>query len=118
MITAQSDAMRSVTGDAFRGCPWRVYEDDFVIDVLRAYAFMESGEVSMWLGADPPNAIAEGLRHYHVALGRIRADEMEREQKKREQRTAMATVDPGGGVKPPPKPATVALEDLKLIGDV
>lgn len=42
-----------------------MFADPYVVEILRAYTFFESGQLTIAIGADPPRAIVEGLRHYH-----------------------------------------------------
>lgn len=64
--------MLHLTGDTYTGCPWRAFTDPYVREVLDAYAFFETGQLSFYL-PDPAHCIVEGLRHYHMVGARIRA---------------------------------------------
>lgn len=104
LVTAVRDVMRDVTGDVYEGCPWRVFTDPYVHDVLNAYRWFESGQVALSFGTiDGPNIIVEGVGHYHATLNRLRLDDMERSAKARKARA--------GAVQ------TVAAHELRLIGD-
>lgn len=53
-------------------------------EVLRAYRWYETGQVALWLGADPPQALLEGITHYHSALNRVLAKDLELKQELRD----------------------------------
>ena len=77
------EAIERVTGSRPPGCPWRVFYDPDVVAVLRAYDFWESGQCAEYWGNDPELWLVEGVRVYHNALARARADtrKIEREQR-------------------------------------
>ena len=47
---------------------------------------MDSGQLREYWGDDPPYILSEGMRHYHNAMERIKAKQMELELKKRKNR--------------------------------
>jgi len=61
-------------GQRPHGCPWAAFRDPDVVNVLRAYDFFGSGQCAEWWGEDPEWWLVEGVRVYHRALGRARAD--------------------------------------------
>ena len=75
-----------MTGERPDTCPWRSFQEPLVSDVLRAYGLFESGQMAIWLGADPPNVVVEAVVFYHATVNRVRADRDERERKQREMR--------------------------------
>lgn len=96
--------MKAVTGDEWTGCPWRVFHEPYVYEVLQAYRWFESGQVAIHFGGiDAPNVIVDGVGHYHATLNRLRIDEMDRDDAKSKQQRGQAP--------------TVALDRLELICD-
>ena len=73
-----------MTGERPDTCPWRAFQEPLVADVLRAYGLFESGQMALWLGADPPAVLVEAVVFYHASVNRVRADRDERERKKRD----------------------------------
>jgi hypothetical protein len=43
---------------------------------MEAYAWFESGQLEVALGADPPAVLIEAIRLYHGALATVRAADM------------------------------------------
>ena len=75
------ETIESVAGDRPETCPWLAFSDPFVLEILEAYAFFESGQLSLYWGADPANLLVEGIRHYHGAVRRVTADHQEKQLK-------------------------------------
>jgi len=84
-VRAELAVVESVTGERPSTCPWAAFLDPDVADVVRAYDWHESGQCAEWWGPEPEWWIVEGVRVYHRALGRVRADaiKIEGERKKR-----------------------------------
>jgi hypothetical protein len=70
-------------------CPWRVFSDPLVRDVMSAYPLYESGQLALLIGSDPPKRLIQGIAEYHSALRTIdhktweerrRADESKRKR--------------------------------------
>lgn len=91
MFSKDADAALSsiekVAGARPDTCPWRAYDDPVISDVLRAYKWLEAGELCMWLGEDPPNHIIEGLDHYKTVSNLIEYHEYERQKRERSKKT-------------------------------
>lgn len=69
-------AIEQITGHVPTGCPWRAYDDPVVIEAMESYAWFESGQLEMAIGADPPAVLVEAIRIYHSALASVRAADM------------------------------------------
>jgi len=64
-------------------CPWAAFRDPDVGEVLRAYDWYESGQCAEWWGPDPEWWLVDGVRYFHRALGRARADAIKIESEHR-----------------------------------
>lgn len=83
-------------------CPWRVFSDPTVQDVMRVHPFMESGQASLMLGSDPPAFLVEALAEYERASNAVRHKQWKVEQRKREsERKAAAASKPSRGMRGP-----------------
>lgn len=74
------DVIENVTGARPPSCPWSAFRDPLVQDVVSAYRFFESGQLSITVGDDPPPRIVEGVAHYHAAVQHIQMDDMRRQR--------------------------------------
>lgn len=61
-----------VTGTRPGGCPWRAFYDEDVAEIMDAYEWFSSGQLSAWID-DPPNVLIEGISVFHSALERAKA---------------------------------------------
>lgn len=98
LVAGELAAIEHVMGERPDGCPWAAFRDPDVVAVLRAYDWHESGQCAEWWGPDPEWWLVEGVREYHRALGRARADAL----KVQRQRDA---------AKAPPLPAGATVVD-------
>ncbi len=83
-------------------CPWRVWNDPTVQDVMRVHPLMESGQAHLMIGSDPPAMLVEALTEYERAANMVRHKQWKAEQRKREQEAlARAASQPGRGMRGP-----------------
>ena len=54
-----------------------------VKDAINAYRFMESGQMQMVLGLEPPHRLIEAIGFYHLQVTKIRNKQMEQETEER-----------------------------------
>jgi len=55
-----------------------------VRDVVRAHAFLESGQLREFWGDDPPRLLVDGLRVHETSLRLVEQADREHERKQRE----------------------------------
>ena len=85
-------------GERHDGCPWRVFTDPDIAEVLRTYDWFESGQCAERWGPDPEWWLVEAAGYFHRAIGRARADAIKIEHEHRKPRApslpaGMAVVD-------------------------
>lgn len=76
-------AMKELTDHEPIGCPWRALHDPFVVRVLAAMPFFESGQLAYGV-PQPSHRLLAGMRHYHSAVERAHSRQLERERIERE----------------------------------
>lgn len=70
-------------GDRPDGCPWRVFRDPFVAEVLGAHRWWKAQQLSTrW--PDPPLALLRGLEVYDAALNAVQVYDLRKERERRE----------------------------------
>lgn len=74
----------SVKGETVTSCPWRVFQDPVVADVLSAWEWFESGQISLRLGSDPPYYLIEGVECYQSAIQWARNEQQAHDREKSE----------------------------------
>ena len=84
LVRGELDGLAHVMGERLDGCPWFAFRDPDVAEVLRAHDWFPS--CSEWWGPAPEWWIVEGVRHYHRALSRARADAIKVETQRRRSR--------------------------------
>ena len=60
-----------------------------MVDVLRAYRFFETGQLSVMIGIDAPNKLVEAIEFFHSVLSRCHAkrEELRAQEAANERRT-------------------------------
>lgn len=76
--------MEHVTGLRPVTCPWRVFWDPLVKEVLEIATLAEKGMGGSGLGNDPPGILLDGMHIYLRSLNATRHHDMERDRKNRE----------------------------------
>jgi hypothetical protein len=77
LVRGELDALEHVMGERADACPWWAFHDPNVIQVLQAHDWFPN--CSEWWGPDPEWWIVAGVRHFHRALDRARADAIKTE---------------------------------------
>lgn len=78
MTDGTLSVIEDVTGHRPPSCPWSAFSDPLVRDVLHAYRFFESGQLSIGIGDDPPARLVEGIALYHTSVQHLQADDIQR----------------------------------------
>lgn len=83
-------AIENGTGHAMRGCPWRVFDEPLVSDVLDAYPHLKAGNLGTFLGPHSSCRLLEAIGLYDRTLSRLLEDER-RKMEERAEADASAT---------------------------
>lgn len=81
-MTGSKATIKSLTGDEPYRCPWSVYSDPWVTEVLSIHQAWDSPLATAMLGTDPPDVIVEGVMYFHQRLSQIQYHDIEQERKK------------------------------------
>lgn len=98
-VLGELGAIEALTGERPDGCPWAVFHDPQVQQVLRAYDYFERHQAAEYWGRNPPWWLVEGVRYYDAALRRVRADAREQARKQRAARGRRAELPAGAVVE-------------------
>lgn len=98
--------LQNITGVRMPGCPYRVFDDPFVGEVLTAHKHWRQGVLDV---GRQPAAIVSGVETYDSALNLIRnhdmqkrADDLEEERRQRERESGADTRSGFGRALPKP----------------
>lgn len=80
MANAVQSVIEDWTGVRVEGCPWRAFNDPFVLRVLKTCSFFESGQME-WASPLPSNRLVEGVEFYQNADRTVQAKVLEEEAK-------------------------------------
>lgn len=75
----------AATGARPHGCPWSAFRDPFVIEVVRAHAWREDGQLEVRYPRGVPARVVRGLEIYRVALNTVRSNDAREDRKRREE---------------------------------
>lgn len=63
-------------------CPWRVFEEPIVIDVLRVHKHWDKGQATLVLGDATPDCLIEGVEDFDGAYNACEHDRYQRTRPK------------------------------------
>lgn len=79
-----ADFIEDVTGHRPATCPWRVFYDPFVREILKGADYAADGNLVVAWGDDPPAEWVDALHVYRTAKNATKAHFMEKDRKARE----------------------------------
>ena len=85
-----STAIEQSTGHRLPGCPWRVFDESLVADVLDAHPALKSGNLHTFLGPHPPVRLLDALSLYDRTLTKLLADERRKSEERSQTETRQA----------------------------
>lgn len=68
-------AIHNSTGYLYQGCPWKVFDDPLVADVMDAHPYLKAGNLGVFLGPHPSMRLVEAVGLYEQTLQKLLNDE-------------------------------------------
>lgn len=75
-------AIEQSTCEPYAGCPWRVFHDPLVADVVESYSWFDKKQLHTLVGPNPPAKFLQAIGLYHRVITKLQNDEAEKQAKR------------------------------------